>query len=258
LATKTILFIHGLFMTPLCWEKWIQRFKTKGYHCVAPAYEFHEGTPAALRNKQPNAALARLTLDDVVARYADAIHQLAEPPLLIGHSMGGLITQILLSKGLGVGGVAVDSAPPRGVFAVSLSFLRANFPLINPFVSANTSVLMSRPQFNYAFVNRLSPDEQKDTYNRYVVPESRRVGRGPLTRAGRVEYDKVQTPLLLIAGGADHIVPSAFNHANFRKYGGARNVAFKEFEGRGHWIIAEHGWKEVADYAYDWIQEQGL
>ena len=119
---KTVLFIHGMFMNVLCWEKWIPRFKAGGYKVVAPSWKFHEGEPATLRAQHPNPALGKLTLEDVVNQCADIARGFEEKPIIIGHSMGGLVAQILLNRDLGAGGAAIDPAASRGVYAFDVVF----------------------------------------------------------------------------------------------------------------------------------------
>lgn len=258
LMANTILFIHGMFMNGLCWENWVERFSQAGYKCLAPSWKFHQGTPADLRAHHPNPALGRLTLDDVVSQYTDIIRGLDHKPILIGHSMGGLVTQILLNRDLGIGGAALDSAPPRGVFTLAWSFFKANFPLINPLVSADLPHAMSLAQFQYAFVNDMPEAEQKAAYERYAIPESRHVGRGGFSAVAQLDYPKTRVPLLLTAGSNDHIIPPSLNHANYSQYHGASNVTLQEFAGRNHFLIGQTGWQEVADSVLQWMQKQGL
>ena len=256
--TKTVLFIHGMFMNALCWDKWIPYFESKGYSCIAPSWKFHEGEPATLRAQHPNAALGKLTLDDVVAQYTEIARGLNEKPIIIGHSMGGLVTQILLNRDVGVGGAALDPAPPRGVFTLSFPFLKSNFPIINPLKSVDEPLFMTFEQFQYAFVNALPEAEQKAAYERYCIPESRRVGRGGFSPIAELDYSKTRVPLLITAGSDDHIIPASLNRANFAKYGGASNVALKEFAGRCHFLIGQNGWQEVADSVLGFLKERGL
>ena len=137
-------------------------------------------------------------------------------PIIIGHSMGGLAVQLFLQKDLGVAGVAIDSAPPMGVFTTKWSFLKSNWPHITPFVSQSSPIEMTFERFQYTFVNTLPLTEQRAAYERYVVPESRRVPRESLT--AKVDFKKPHPPLLLIAGSADNIIPASLNKSNHAKY----------------------------------------
>jgi len=259
MQSKTIVFIHGMYMTPLCWEGWTGRFQARGYTCLAPAWPGRDQLIETLRRNHPDPQLGRLTLSRVVEHLASTIRNLSEKPVLIGHSMGGLAVQLLLQQDLGAAGVAVDSAPPMGVISTKWSFIKSNWPHITPFAPRSQPAQMSFEQFQYAFVNSLPPAGQRAAYDRYAVPESRRVPLESLTRAARVDFKKPHAPLLLIAGSADHIVPASLNRSNHKKYRAAGSVTdFKEFAGRDHFIIGEKNWEEVADYVGTWLDQQGV
>jgi pimeloyl-ACP methyl ester carboxylesterase len=256
LKTKTIVLIHGMFMTPLCWEHWVERYQSKGYHCLTPAWPGRDKPIEEQRKNHPDPELGKLKLRDVVESLADTIKALGEKPAIVGHSMGGLVTQLLLQRDLAVAAVAIDPAPPMGVFTMAFSFLKANFPAINPLVPVTTPVMMSFEQFQYAFVNTLPPNEQRDAYDRYVVPESRGVPTQSLTSAGRVDFKKPHRPLLIIAGEKDHIVPASLNKTNYNRYKGSPSVTdFKQFAGRDHFGMGERGWEELADYTLAWLEK---
>lgn len=173
--SKTIVFIHGMFMNPASWGQWLRFFEAKGYACHAPSYPFHEGDPSSLRrNIDPQ--LGRLTFGEVVETMGTFIDTLPEPPILVGHSMGGLVVQRLIQGGRGVAGVCVDSAPPRGVMSFQWSFLRANLPTINP-LKGNSPCLPDVSWFRYAFCNTMSLEETKVAFENFVVPESRNIPR---------------------------------------------------------------------------------
>jgi len=174
MKTKTIVLIHGMFMTPLCWENWVPYYESKGYRVFAPPWPGRDKPIENLRRNHADPRLAELKLSDVVERMERVIDSLEEKPALIGHSMGGLVVQLLLQKDLAVAGVAIDPAPPQGVLTTKWSFIKSNFPAINPLL-VNRPVVMSFEHFQYAFVNTLPLDEQRAAYDRYVVPESRRV-----------------------------------------------------------------------------------
>ncbi|HEY2979898.1 MAG TPA: alpha/beta fold hydrolase [Anaerolineales bacterium] len=256
MKTKTIVFIHGMFMTPLCWEHWIARYQAKGYRCIAPPWPGRAQPVEVLRKNHPDPELGRLKLRDVVEAMALTLQGLDEKPAIIGHSMGGLVVQLLLQRGLAVAGVAIDPAPPQGVFTTAWSFIKANFPAINPFAPVTQPVLMTFEHFQYAFVNTLPLDEQRAAYDRYVVPESRGVPTQSLTSVARLDFKTPHPPLLITAGERDHIIPASLNRSNYRKYAGSASVTdFKQFPGRDHFIIGEKGWEEVADYCLDWLEQ---
>ncbi|MBI3733497.1 MAG: alpha/beta hydrolase [Chloroflexi bacterium] len=257
MKTKTIVLIHGMYMTPLCWEQWVNRYRARGYECLAPAWPGRDKPISTLRESHPDPQLSQLTLSAVVESLASAIKTLKEKPVLIGHSMGGLVAQLLLQRDLAAAGVAVDSAPPLGVFSTRWSFLKSNWPHITPFTAQSVPIQMTFERFQYTFVNTLPLAEQRAAYERYVVPESRRVPRESLT--ARIDFKKPHPPLLLVAGSNDHIIPASLNKTNYEKYRQSSSVTdFKEFAGRTHFIIGQSGWEEVADYVLDWLNDKGV
>ena len=253
-----IVFVHGAWMTPLCWEKFNGFFTAQGFTCTAPAWPYKDRSIDDQR-QSPDPRLAQLGITEIVDHYAAIIKDMNEPPLLIGHSFGGLFVQMLLDRGLGAAGVAIDSAPPKDIFAFYPTVLRANTPILTNFGFWNKIIYMSQADFAYAFVNTLPEGDQKTVYDRFVVPETGRIffqaAASMLNNVLTVNFanDK-RAPLLLIAGSADHIVPAVMNRANWQKYqGSGARTDFKEFPGRSHWIIASPGWAEVAGYIGDWV-----
>lgn len=246
------MFIHGMFMNPRCWENWTEYYEKKGYKCTAPAWPCHDKSVKELRDEHPNMELGKLTIDTVIANYKKTINSLDGKPILIGHSIGGLIVQSLLSEGFGSCGVAIDSAPPAGVASFKLSFLRSNLPTVNP-LKGDSPYFITFKHFQYAFVNSLSEKEQRDAYDRYAIPESRNIARSSTKL--RVDFGKKRPPLLMIAGSNDNIIPASLDKSNFERYRNSGSVTdFKEFEGRTHFIIGQKGWQEVADYAIEWVE----
>ncbi|MGD0582609.1 MAG: alpha/beta hydrolase [Bacteroidales bacterium] len=252
LNSKTIVFIHGLFMNPTSWENWIIFFEKKGYKCYAPAYAFHDGNPAVLRtNKNPD--LGKTTFGQVIDSLAGFIDKLPEKPILIGHSMGGLAVQKLIEMNKGIAGICIDPAPPKGIFSFKWSFLKANLPTINPF-KGNSVFLPGIKWFHYAFCNTMTMEQTEIEYNKYVVPESRNIARSSTKKDGDVDFTKPHNPLLIIAGEKDNIVPSSLIKKNFSAYKDQNSkIDFKEFPGRTHYICGQLNWEEVAGYSMDWI-----
>ena len=253
---QTVMFIHGAWMTPLCWEKFIPFFEAKGYECSAPAWPYREHLVDELR-AHPDPRLAHLGFLDIVNHYADIIRGLDTAPILIGHSFGGLVVQMLLDRGLGKMGVAIDSAPARGILPFRPTVLRSNLHvLFTPFFWRRI-LHMSLQDFQYAFVNTVPEPEQKIVYQRQVVPETGRIffqaSTALFNNANTVNFNNAQRPpLLMIAGESDHIVKTGMVRENAQKYKAAK-ADYKSFPGRCHWIIAQDGWEEVAGYAADWI-----
>jgi pimeloyl-ACP methyl ester carboxylesterase len=259
-ADKTIVFVHGAWMTPLCWESFAGFFVARGYQCLAPAWPYKDQTVDQLRQNPPP-ELARLGITEIVDHYDRIIRQLDRPPFLIGHSFGGLFVQMLLDRGLGAAGIAIDSAPPKGVLPFYPSAIKANLGVLTTPGGWRKILRMSLPQFQYAFVNTLPKAEQRAAYDKYVVPESGRIffqtALAMFNPVTTVNFSNARrAPLLLIAGGSDNIIPPAMNRVNFAQYKTSTAMTdFKEFPGRGHWIIAQPGWEEVAAYCAEWLEE---
>lgn len=250
-----IVFVHGLFVTRNCWNEWIARFEQQGHRCIAPAFPARDATPAALRARHPDAATAAVTLPMVLDVFTKAIRALDEPPILIGHSFGGLLVQLLLQRQLGACGVAIDSVPPAGVLSLRWSFLRSLLPVLNPLVPASRPYLMSFRHFCYTFVNTLPPAEQRLAYDAQVAPESRQLARSGLSKSARVDFAATRPPLLLVAGSKDHIMPASLNRTNWRRYGKSPSTtAYQEFPGRDHFLIGAPRWEEIADFALQWAR----
>ena len=257
MQAKTIVFIHGMYMNSLCWEHWVDYFQAKGYKCLAPAWPGRDQPPEVLRRNHPDPQLGKLTLSDVLDHYTQTILKLDEKPVLIGHSMGGLLVQLLLQKDLAAAGVALDSAPPMGFFTAKWPFLRSNWPHITPFVSQGSPIAMTFERFQYTFVNTLPLAEQRAAFDRYVVPETRRVVRASLF--AKVDFNRLRPPLLLVAGSTDHLIPPSLTRTNYARYSHSPAVTgFKEFPGRTHFIVGQKGWEEVAGYALSWLEEKGV
>lgn len=252
--SKTIVFIHGNFVSKRCWDGWVARFEGKGHRCVAVAYPGRDKPVAVLKQNPGDRFLGQLTIQQVVDHHVNVIRSLEEKPIIIGHSFGGLLTQLMVERDLAEAAVAIGSVPPAGVIARKWSFYRSTWPVVNPFVSASKPYYMPFSHFQYTFVNDLPLDEQRLAYDTYVVPESRRLGRGGLTSAARIDFKRPHAPLLFIAGENDHIMPAALNRANYERYKKSSSIVeFKAFPGRAHYsILAGKDWEKVADFAVDW------
>jgi pimeloyl-ACP methyl ester carboxylesterase len=249
---RTLVFIHGLFMNPKSWQTWMSYFEAKGYRSYAPSYPFHEGEPSELR-KDISPQLARLTFEQVIASLVSFIDKIPEQPIFIGHSMGGLAVQRLIELGKGAAGICIDTAPPKGIFTYKWSFIRANLPTVNP-LKGDSVFLPSVSWYRYAFCNTMSLEQTEIEYNKFVVPESRKLARSSASNQGKVDFMKPHKPLLFIAGEKDHIVPSSLNKKNFEAYKdtGSRKD-FRQFPGRTHYICGQPNWEEIAQYCLDWI-----
>ncbi|HUQ84181.1 MAG TPA: alpha/beta fold hydrolase [Gemmatimonadaceae bacterium] len=257
-ATDTIVLIHGLWVTSLSWEHWIDRYVDRGYRVIAKGWPGMD-VPIEEIRKDPS-FLADLGVAEIVNHFDAIVRELGRPPILMGHSFGGLIVQILLDRGLGAAGVAIDPAPVKGIVKLPLSTLRVSFPALRNPANLHKVSGLTADQFHYAFTNTLSEEEAREVYERYEVPGPNRV----LFQAGLANVtphatttvnfrNDTRAPLLLIAGGKDHISPAALTRANFELYQKSRAMtALKEFPERSHFTIGERGWEAVADYALDW------
>lgn len=259
IQTKNVLFITGAFVTNLGWEPWKAYFESKGYQTANPAWPYKEGTAAEARQRHPDAAgLGSLTIQELLAHFINIIKQYPEPPILIGHSYGGLITQLLINRGYGAAGIAIHSVPPFGVLTLEPSFFKATWGPLGFFTNVNKPFLMNLSQWQYAFTNGMSLEEQERSYYENVIPESKRISRGGVTPAAKVDFKKPHAPLLIMSGSEDHIMPASLNLSNFKKYkqDNGSVTDYKEFKGRNHFVVGAPGWKENADYILDWIEKK--
>jgi pimeloyl-ACP methyl ester carboxylesterase len=258
----TIVLIHGLWMTPRSWEHWIDRYESSGYRVLAPAYPGLEVEVEALR-ADPS-PIEALTVPGTVEHLESIIRELETPPIIMGHSFGGVLTQILLDHGFGAAGVAIDSVPAEGVKVVPLSQIKATFPVLNNPANRHRAVPFTREQFHYAFTNTLSEEESAQVYERYHIPTPGSwVWGGILANLMPGHQDtwvnfenNDRAPLLFIAGGEDHIMPASVNKSNAKRYEKSSALtAYKEFPGRSHFTVGQDGWEEVANHALTWAIE---
>lgn len=262
---RTIVFIHGAWMTPLCWGRFVRFFEERGHICIAPGWPYRDRPLDELR-RAPSPRLAGLGVGDIVAHYERLIADLDEPPIMIGHSFGGLFVQMLVDRGLGMAGVAIDPAPPRGVRSLYWSSLQSNKGVLLTWCGWRRIVRLSFPDFRYAFVHTLGYREQRAAYDEHVVPETGRIffqaalASIDLHPTLRVDFaNGTRPPLLLIAGEDDHIVPAAMVRETYHKYrNGPAYIELMEFARRTHWIIAQDGWDEVAGYIAEWLERWQL
>jgi len=259
-SPDTVVLIHGLWMTPRSWEHWAQRYESRGFKVLAPAWPGMEGEVEAL-NEDPS-PIATLDVEQIVDHYEAIIRELASPPIIMGHSLGGTMTQLLLDRGVGAAGVGVASGTVKGVLDLPLSTLKASSPvLLNPF-NRGKAIPLDEKQFHYAFANTLSQEESDAIYERYHVPAAATVlfevafANLHFHAPTKVDFDRDdRAPLLFIAFGEDHIVPPKASRHNAEKYEDSKAMtAFQEFPGRPHFPGAP-GWEEVADYALTWATE---
>jgi alpha-beta hydrolase superfamily lysophospholipase len=257
-APDTVVLIHGLWMTPLSWEHWVDRYTKRGFAVVNRGWPGLEGDIEAIR-RDPS-TIAGLGINEIVEHYESIINDLDRPPIIIGHSFGGLMTQILLDRGLGAAGVAIATAPAKGVLLLPFSTLKVSFPVLSNPLNNHRTMSLTPEQFHYAFTNTSSEEESRRVFERYAVPGPDHV----LFQAGLANFNPhaattvdfhndARAPLLLISCELDHVSPPSVVKANYNLYRKSRAVTdYKEFPGRTHYILGQDGWEEAADYALDW------
>ena len=262
MAKRTFLFIHGLWIHTGSWQHWMDFFNQRGHQTLNPGWPGDSATVAECRaNPQ---AIANKGVTEIADSYARVIGSLVEGPIVIGHSFGGLIAQVLLGRGIAAAGIAIDPAPIKGVWQLPLSALKASYPVLgNPF-NLKKAVSLTFDQFRYGFANAVPEKEARELYDRWTIPAPCR----PLFQAAMATFagseTKVNTanttrgPLLITGGEKDHIAPPILGQASNKKYNSSVITEFKLFEGRGHSLIVDHGWKEIAEYALAWLNKNGL
>jgi alpha-beta hydrolase superfamily lysophospholipase len=251
--TRTVLFVTGAWMHTSSWDKFRSAFEAVGYTTLAPAWPYLDGNPADLR-ANPDKRLGSLTFGKIVDHYAKIIDGLDEQPLIIGHSMGGLVTQLLLDRGYGVAGIAIDPGPVAGALPGPVSLLAALPPI---FAGPGNTHTITREGFAKNFVNILSPAEQNAAYDDYVVPTPTNIFYQAAAMIGtRTNVKARKQPLLVMAAEHDRTVTPYLSKAvfNVQKKAPVR-TDFKYFEDRDHFLAGERGWEQVAQYALDWADE---
>ncbi|MDG2530729.1 alpha/beta fold hydrolase [Caulobacter endophyticus] len=248
--TTCVMLIHGAWLTPRAWDRFKARYEAQGARVIAPAWPLLDGPVEDLRRLSPR-ALGRLTLDDVVDAYAAHAVALVEPPILIGHGLGGLIVQRLLDRGCGACGVAIASTPPLDLLARP----RAAWVLRRLLTRWSGAAPLSAEDFSSLFAQALPENERHEAYAAHVVPAPARVLRQALLGGGgrTAGAGRRRPPLLLIAGDDDRMAPPAVVAAAARhQRRAATRTDLQCFSGRSHWLCNEAGWEDVADFALDW------
>lgn len=251
--SRTVIFIHGMFLNPKSWQKWGFFFADKGYSCVAPAWPYHEGEPAALRaNIHPQ--LGKLDLKIVTASMREVALRYDEP-ILIGHSLGGLIVQLLVNEGIGGLGVPICSVAPNKMMAVDWGLLRNTVEITNP-LKGDEPFPMDADGFHQNFGNTMPREESDAAFEQFAMHESRNVLRDIMTEDAKVDLERAHVPLLFVAADKDEIIPAKLCEKNARAYEEETGVCdYMEFRNRGHFICGQAGWEEVADYVANWIEQ---
>jgi pimeloyl-ACP methyl ester carboxylesterase len=252
-----IVFITGAVVTANCWDNWKAFFEAAGYTCHAPAWP-HKAAPAAeLRSQHPHSPIAQNGLPEVLNAYADFIAQLHAKPIVIGHSYGGLLVQLLLQQGAVAAGVAIESAPPRGVVVWNWALVRSVLPMLGLFSSLKTTFLPTFAQWQHAIANGLPLADQQSAYENLAAPESKKLIRQALSRHARVDFHRPHAPLLFLAGGADRLMPAALNRANYQRYRHTESITdYHELPDRSHAMLGQPTWRADAALVLHWLKTQ--
>jgi len=248
---QTVVLIHGMWMTPRSWDDWVDHYRDRGYKAIAPGWP---GVKDPEETRRDPSGLQGLSLTQIVDHYEQLIRGLDRPPIIIGHSFGGLAMQLLLNRGLGAAGVAIGTAPPKGILLLPLSTLRSGFPALkNPFDRDGLCPL-SVKQFQYRFTNTLSEADSKRIYDEQYIPGTNRPFFDALSSPASVEAGMAtRPPLLLIAGSLDHISPISLNQKIRTLQSKAPSpTELKTYVGRTHFMAGMDGWEEIADEALNW------
>jgi alpha-beta hydrolase superfamily lysophospholipase len=254
-----LILIHGAWLSARSWESFADYFGARGFAVSAPEWPRKHGDVEELREHADE--LAGLGLNEIVDHYEALVRQLEEPPVLIGHSFGGLIVELLLDRGLGRAGVALSPAPPKGILVLPFSSLKAVSPALAHPSKRHGVVTLTPEEFTYGFVNTFTPEKAAAAYERYAVPETGRIfyeagfANFALHPPTDVHFKNEQRPPLLIIGAEkDHTVPASVARAQYKKYQHSpARTDYLEFEGRPHLLVVGEGSDEVADAIGSWL-----
>ena len=252
--TETIVMIHGMWGGGWSWENYVKHFEKKGYHCITPTLRFHDMDP----NETPNPQLGTTSLLDYAEDLEQEIHKLDVIPILMGHSMGGLLTQILGSRGLAKALVLLTPASPYGIMALKPSVIRSFWSVLTKWGFWRKPMRQKFNEAVYSMLHLLTPEEKKEAFDKFVY-ECGRAGFEigfwlfDSRRAAKVDESKITCPVLVIAGAEDRITPASVVRQVANKYKAVST--YKEFANHAHWVIAEPGWQEIAEYVSDWLDQ---
>jgi pimeloyl-ACP methyl ester carboxylesterase len=259
-----VVFIHGLWIHADAWQPWVELYGSAGYEAVAPGWP---GDSVSVEATRKNAsAVAGQGINDITDGYLDVIRRLPAKPIVIGHSFGGLIAQKLLAADAAVAAIAIDPGQIKGVKPLPFAQIRSGLPVLSKPGNRKRAVALTKKQFRYGFGNALSEQESGELFDKWAIP-----GPGkPLFEASAANFKKsspaaVNTkkrdrgPLLILAGGQDHTVPEVVARAAYKLYAGSSAVTdYHVFPDRGHTLVLDHGWRDIADFTLSWLTSQGL
>jgi pimeloyl-ACP methyl ester carboxylesterase len=255
-----VVFVHGLWLLPSSWDRWATHFEQAGYAPVSLSWPDDPETVKEA-NEHPE-VMAGKTVGQVADHLAQLIGTLTRRPAIVGHSFGGLLTQILAGRGLSAVSVAIDPAPFRGVLPLPVSALRSSAPVLSNPANRNRAVPLTYDQFRYGFANAVSEEEARELYETYAVPapgaplfQAATANLNPWTEAKVDTENPERGPLLIISGEKDHTVPWSIANASYKKQQHNKGVTeITEIKGRGHALTIDNGWQEVADTALSFVR----
>ena len=255
-----VVFVHGHWLLPSSWDRWASVFEEAGFTALTPGWPDDPETVAEA-NANPE-VFAHKSVGQVADHFEGVIRRLDRRPAVVGHSFGGLLTQILAGRGLSAVSVAIDPAPFRGVLPLPISSLKSAFPVLGNPANRNRAVPLTYDQFRYGFANAVSEEEAKELYETYAVPASgtplfqaATANLNPWTEAKVDSKNPERGPLLIISGEKDHTVPWAIANASYKRQKRNEGVTeIAEIPGRGHALTIDSGWREVADTALAFVQ----
>jgi pimeloyl-ACP methyl ester carboxylesterase len=251
---KTIMFITGAFVSHTCWKEWIIFFESKGYKTVAPPWPYKNELPDTLRQTHLDSKIALIRLNDLLDYYIEILDKLPEKPILVGHSYGGLLTQLLIKKELGSAGICINSIPPGNLLHFNFSFYKAIWNTSSFLGSTNKTYLMPFKTWQHSFSSQMPFEEQKESYEALLIPESKLIMRDIFTKAGKIDFKKKHDPLLFISGSEDSFTPTSLNYLNFKKYKNLHSITcYKEFIGFNHIGFTNKNWEIIAEFIANWL-----
>ena len=254
-----LMLVHGAWLSARSWENFADYFRDRGFTVSAPEWPRKHGDVEQLRVATEE--LECLGLTEIVDHYGSQIKSLEEPPVLIGHSFGGLIVELLLDRGLGRAGVAMSPAPPKGILVLPFSSLKAAAPALAHPSKRHGVVPLTLEEFTYGFVNTFSPEDASAAYERYAVPETGQIfyeagfanfHLHPPTEVHFKNGDRA--PLLIVGAEKDHTVPASLSHKQYEKYAKSdARTDYIELLGRPHLMMVGEGWEDVAARIESWL-----
>lgn len=254
-VAETIYMIHGMGGGPWWWDYYRPYFENEGYRCLPTTLRYHERDP----REAPHPRLGTTSLLEYMDDLEREIQELDEKPIIMGHSLGGLLAQKLGSRGLAKALVLLSPIWPAGIMAIKLSVIRSFWSVLTTWRFWRKPVRQTFSEAVYGMLSNLSPAEQRDTFEKFVDESGRAVAEVSFwfldsRAASHVDEAKVNCPVLIIEGAEDRVTPASVVRKVAEKYKAV--CTYKEFEGHGHWVIAEPGWQDIARYAKDWLERE--